>query len=334
LAKNTCIFLEKQVKKQLRGVILLYTMKRNLKGNTGTFVTHLGRHPELSILLENLLMLFKTAINRYQRSFVLLAPEDELPESASGDITCSAQTYSQFLSELQRLRGRIYLADGAVDRNQLDESDRHVQPADRKSWHLLTLGSFGRLLGCTRIRRHSIHASWGQLGVRDAPIAQSNEWGFRFRASVGAEIAAARRAGLSYVEVGGWALAKEIRNTTMALRTVLATYAWSQLRGGALGITTATYRNDSAGILRRLGGQPLMWDGAELPSYYDSRYGCEMEVLRFDSREPNLRYQAILDEVREQIATAPIICSGKAGENRYGTRLSQPFPLFEAEVAC
>ena len=187
------------------------------------------------------------------RSFVLLAPPDEPTTRCSKNITLASDLHSHLLTEVQRLRGRVYLQDGAIKERDLDVRARHIQPADAKSWHLITLGSGGRVIGCTRFRRHSMPVWWGQLAVRQAPIAQSEEWGVRFRVSIEAELAVARRAGFSYVEVGGWALAKEIRGTSMALKTVLAIYAWSQLQGGALGITTATERNESAAILRRLG---------------------------------------------------------------------------------
>lgn len=278
-------------------------------------------------------MFFRETWARRHRSFLLLAPGDEPIGPLAGDVTYSQDLHSHLVGEVQRLRGRIYLADGAVTIGDLDPWERHVQNADRTSWHLLTLGSLGRVIGCTRFRRHSTPV-WGQLAVRKAPIAQSDEWGFRFRMAVDAELATARRAGFAYVEVGGWALAREIRGTTMALKTVLATYAWSDLLGGALGITTATQRNDSAAILRRLGGRPLACDGEEVPAYYDDRYGCRMEVLRFDSREPNPRYRAMLDEVREQIATAAVICASRASEDRYSRELPQPFPIFESEIAC
>jgi hypothetical protein len=171
---------------------------------------------------------------------------------------------------------------------------------------------------------------WGQLAVRQAPIARSDEWGVRFRVSIEAELAIARRAGFSYVEVGGWALAKEIRGTSMALKTVLATYAWSQLQGGALGITTATERNESAGILRRLGGRPLACDGVELPNYYDDRYRCRMEVLRFDSREPNPKYDAMLQQIRQEIAKAPVISAATPGMERHKPLLRDSFALVES----
>lgn len=73
----------------------------------------------------------------------------------------------------------------------------------------------------------------------------------------------------------------------------------------------ATHRNGSAAILRRIGGRPLEWGGEELPAYFDTQYGCEMEVLRFDSRLPSLKYQHVIEEMKEQIPTMPVISADK-----------------------
>jgi hypothetical protein len=75
-----------------------------------------------------------------------------------------------------------------------------------------------------------------------------------------------------------------MRHSADALRIALGTYGLANLLGGCLGIATATMRHSSASILRRLGGQSLQGLGEELPRYFDARYGCEMEILRFDSR--------------------------------------------------
>jgi hypothetical protein len=114
-----------------------------------------------------------------------------------------------------------------------------------------------------------------------------------------------------------------LRRTTAALNFVLATYAWSQLLGGAVGISTATERNGSASILRRLGGRPLHWDNAALPAYFDERYNCEMEVLLFDSREPNPKYQGYIEEVKAQITSLDVICR----DDQSSSGLLHHFPL-------
>jgi hypothetical protein len=78
-------------------------------------------------------------------------------------------------------------------------------------------------------------------------------------------------------------------------------------------VATATVRNRSSSILRRIGGQRLETDGTELPRYYDDRYGCEMEILRFTSVSMNPRYQGWTDQIRNSLLTVPVLC--QAGED-------------------
>jgi len=52
----------------------------------------------------------------------------------------------------------------------------------------------------------------------------------------------------------------------------------------------------------------------ELPAYHDPRYKCEMAILRFDSDRPNPRYEAWIEQIREELLSAPVIC-----------RTAQPF---------
>ena len=245
------------------------------------------------------------------RSMVLLAPAGACLKPFSGPVTFSDRAHSELIREMQRLRGEVYLSEGAIQASQLT-GGRHVSSPDEHSWHLLTVRSDGVIVGCVRFLRHPNTVHCHQLKVSDAPLAHSNDWAADFVSSIHAELAAARRFNFSYVEIGGWALAPELRGSAEALYTVLSTYALAQLQGGALGITTATERNGSASILRRLGGRPLEWDGAALPPYYDPAYRCGMEVLRFDSRTPNSRYAPAVEALRKQMAFLPVFCPAEA----------------------
>src|ERR1035438_10837049 len=82
---------------------------------------------------------------------------------------------------------------------------------------------------------------------------------------------------------------------------VLAAYAFSREFGGAVGLATATVRHSSASILRKIGGQPLEHNGEEVPSYRDSHYNCEMEMLRFHSWALNPRYDIWIDKIAQEI---------------------------------
>jgi hypothetical protein len=255
-----------------------------------------------------------TADSSNHRRFVLLAPAGVAPRGAFRHVEGDPGWRQELLNDMQRLRGRIYVNDGAITPDELTADGRHIQSIDEESWHLLVLSPGGRVLGCTRYLQHHASTPFNRLRVRSAALANCQEWGEPLRNAVERELESARRSGFSFVEVGGWALDETLRGSSDAVRSVLFTYAWSQIIGGCLGLSTATHRNGSAAILRRIGGRPLEWDGVELPPYYDPHYKCEMEVLRFDSRLPSLKYQPVIDEIRSQIPTVPVICGHKPAD--------------------
>ena len=255
--------------------------------------------------------MFFNASSLTRNRLLLVAPADGDLKPFTGEITLCNQRHAELLADAQRLRGRLYLEDGAISRSDLTEDGRHLSDHDQESWHLLLMTPGHRVVGCTRFRQHRNTVRPGELGVSTIPLAASGEWSQGFHASLGMELETARAAGFSYVEVGGWALDRSVRGTAEALTSVLATFAWSRILGGALGISTATERNGSASILRRLGGKPLEWDGIALPAYFDEKYNCMMEVLRFDSREPNPKYASMIQNLADQIATRPIVCPGE-----------------------
>jgi hypothetical protein len=242
-----------------------------------------------------------------QRRIVLLAP---LTASMPGTRFHMRpdRRHETLLADMQRLRGRLYVDDGAILPSQLTLDGRHVQDADYRAWHLLLVDDDESVCGCARYLSHSPYVPFSALGVSRSPLAFSDRWGVRFQQSVEEEIRAARREGLAYVEVGGWALKEQLRFTADALRIAMASYGLAFMLGGCLGISTVTHRHCSAAILRRIGGRPLESEGDELPSYFDPAYRCQMEVLRFDSRQLNPRYVPLARELSNYLAESPVIC--------------------------
>ncbi len=241
------------------------------------------------------------------KNLVVLAPAGAAKRENFENVWRSDATYEKLLSDMQRLRGRIYVRDGAIEPSALTADGRHKSSCDVRSWHLLALNSAGRVLGCMRIFRPNL-TRFDTLNLRRAALVRSRSWCPQLYASIRSELSAARIAGFSYIEIGGWALTEELRGTTEALRAVLATYAWAQHIGGALGIATATERNGSRFILRRLGGKPFEWNGEELPPYEDNQYRCKMELLRFDSRAPDSKYRDVVDSMRRQFPKIAVVC--------------------------
>jgi hypothetical protein len=245
------------------------------------------------------------------RRFVLLSPVTVPLGGAFQQAEPDDDWRDRLLLEMQRLRGRVYLEDGAVSEDDLTIDGRHFDAADDRAWHLLILTPEDRVVGCLRYMLYPASTPFNRLRVSSAALARTEQWSTFLRCAVEKEIETARQSRFSYVEIGGWALDQSVRGSSDALRSALFTYAWCQAVGGCIALSMATHRNGSASILRRIGGRPLEWNGQLLPSYYDPRYRCEMEVVRFDSRVPSPKYRRAVDEIRAQIPSMPIIRAEK-----------------------
>jgi hypothetical protein len=214
------------------------------------------------------------------------------------------ERHAHFLTQLQILRGLVYV-QGAFLAAQDLRNGRHQVAADRRSWHLLSLDQHDRLCGCIRFTQHGNEVSYSELAVSHSAIARCPEWSDTLQSGVEEELALARRGDLSVVEVGGWALAEDARGTSEAIRMALATFALSQLVGGAIGITTARERG-SATILRKIGGRALK----ALPPYIEPMYRCRIEILRFYSWDPNPRFKHWIEDLKDELQGVTVLTSG------------------------
>ena len=266
-----------------------------------------------------------------QRRIILLAPALSAVPRRFADAIVSPADHAQLLGSMQRLRGQIYLEDGAIRNDQLTSDGRHEQAADHESWHLLAVGADGVVQGCARYRGYAEPVLFEKLGVARSAMAICDKWGTRLRRGIEADIATAHSRGISYVEVGGWALTQDLRCSTEALRIALAAWALARVLGGCIGVTTATRRHCSASILRKIGGQSLQVDNQELPHYFDPAYGCEMEILRFDSDAPNPRFEAWVEQWVRHLSTVPVLCASAGPEVR--NRRTNEIPAYHPETA-
>ena len=265
-----------------------------------------------------------------QRHYIILAPRHmEVPVSFH-DVVADQDRYSDLLSAMQRLRGRVYLDDGALRRSDLTFDGRHHLSSDEQSWHLLLLGAQDRVLGCMRYLKHRPSLSFSRLGIAKSPLAFCNQWGEKFRSAVVNQLSRAREEGLGFSEIGGWALDPEVRGSTAALSLVLGIYGLAQLLGPAYGLSTATTRNGSARILQRMGGMGLTLGNEELPSYFDPHYNCEMQILRFDSRMPAERYREGVAQLRQHLQASSVLRGATFAERLI--QFGHPLPVTDFAV--
>jgi hypothetical protein len=256
-----------------------------------------------------MLTLLERTISSLDRRLVLLAPQSRVSAFFT-NVEADSRRHRELVREMQKLRGSIYMHDGALGREQLSAEGLHETDEDDQSWHLLMMDSRHKITGCAWYLEHDVTKNavrLDDLRVRHSPLARMDEWRDQLKKGVESELERAHREKLRYAEVGGWAVSKNSRCTSEGLVLALAGYSLGRLRGGCLGITTATVRHCSSSILRRIGGAPLEADGATVPSYYDPRYKCEMEILRFDSRNPAPKFSPLIDRLRDKLATVPVI---------------------------
>jgi hypothetical protein len=242
---------------------------------------------------------------------VVLAPHDaiDVPDWFR-NVPVDESGHASLVADAQRLRGSVYLADGAIRPRQLTSDGRHVAPEDQKAWHLLITGPDG-VKACMWYLDHQPSVTFDDLRVRTCPLIDTPGGRRSLKTAVRRELMHARMRRLHFIELGGWAVAEEARHTGEGLLLALAAFSMGRAMGGALGMTTATVRHASAAILRRLGGSSLRAPDGEVPSYYDPRYDCEMEILRFDSRSPNPKYGGVIEFLKDRLATVPVLTTGQ-----------------------
>jgi predicted GNAT family N-acyltransferase len=238
--------------------------------------------------------------------FQLLAPPQSSPGSF-GRTKANEQLHRHYLTEMQKLRGRVYLKDGAIQACEMEEDGRFVMRGDEQGWHLLLIDDQKNVIGCARYLVHSNTVSYDKLRISHSALAKDPVWGPKVRAAVEADLETARKNGFAYVEIGGWALSEEWRGTRAALEILVGSYALAHLWGGCLGACTATVRHSSSSMLRRIGGSPFKFGGEELPAYEDAQYDCQMELLRFDCRTPGPRFAPLISQLKAKLADAVAI---------------------------
>jgi len=274
--------------------------------------------------------LLERAVGCVEQRLVLVAPPERAIPDTFTSCDFDASSHSELIREVQRVRGAVYLEDGAIDASQLSDG-LHKTPEDEYAWHVLLFDEADDLIACGWYREHHNRVEFSRLRLRHCPLATDPDWRDKLWSAVTGDIAQAHRDGLRFAEVGGWAVAEKSRCTVTPMLLALATYSLSRICGGAIGITTATTRHGSCDILSRLGGHPLNVRGEIVPRYYDSRYRCDMEILRFDSRMPHPRFEPFVAQLEERLAEVSVVARPywpMMREPRRPTPLVAPPPVF------
>jgi hypothetical protein len=227
-------------------------------------------------------------------SYLILAPASTviIPPQFT-QVIHNPSRHDQLLADMQRFRGKVYLADGAIQASSLTDG-RHAVDLDEHGWHLLSIDPEGKIYAC--LRYSEIFSVAQYLGIPD-----------QFRKAVQVELKRAQHAHHCFGEVGGLAISEEHRASREFINLILASFGIIQVIGGCCGIATATVRHNSAGMLERIGLYRLTLDGVDLPVYLDDDYACEMVALRFDSLRPMPAYTGAVRRLRLEMEVTTVV---------------------------
>ncbi len=262
-------------------------------------------------------MHFASPVSTDNLQFKVLAPawSDVPPQFNESKV--DAGLHEKLIFDTQMVRGLALRECGPIGPHLLPDG-RHFQQIDAESWHILIQNGDGHILGCARYR--PLQGSPDQLVASQSALSRSLRYGPVLRAVMDRLFANARKRNKQCGEAGGWVVRREIRGSMAALNIALMTFALAEHLNCGLGITTATRMHHSASMLCRLGARRV----AELPPYYEPKYGSIMELLQFDLSQASQRWVAKLDEFRTKILSIPVICARK--------KTVDPFRPFE--FAC
>jgi hypothetical protein len=243
--------------------------------------------------------------------FMLLCPMNSgIPDSFK-NYCFSKEQYDEMLSKMQRLRGQVYLADGAIKEEELTDG-LHCLEIDRLSWNVLGIDDSGNVRACMRYHENHLLDPITNMWIYKSELATLPEWRDLFTAALESQQRRALAGGKRHAEIGGLAIHPDYRHTTLnhqepeIQRMALATHVIALERGGCIWVSTATKRNKASRVLRRY-GRPLRHGNVTFPEFYDPQYRCYMEALSSDSDFMLEKYSAQIEKIAPQVLDATVI---------------------------
>jgi hypothetical protein len=246
----------------------------------------------------------RSFFTRFDTFLGVIAPQGAAVPAVFRNVSSEPDLYRSMIELIQEFRGDVYLQDGAIPASDLDTEGRHRSAYDERSWHFFTFDPEMHVTSCLRLipytaRVHATDLRLNEVIERMPPALQD-----KYRSAVDQFI---ERAQLGLAESGGWAIRKDLRTSSKAM--VLAASGWSlgQLLGDYLCLSSSTTRHHTVDLLLRLGAFALEDQGCPLPTFFDSHYQCELQILGFDSRHPAEEFARTVEDIKEFLRTALIL---------------------------
>jgi hypothetical protein len=232
--------------------------------------------------------------------------------------------YDMRLAELRHFRGKVFLTDGAITEEHLDETGGYHTHFDNQAWHIyLTQKDIG-MCACYTLMSHRKGVELEELRAHELLSRMEVKTRRIYELAIKSLMDDANIRNIGFGELAAWAIHEGIRNRLASMMMAVAAWPIYQMLGDALVLGAPTFRHRTSNIEKRLGGFALTSGKASLGSFYDACHKCNMEFVWFDSQKPLEKFAAIISELRiflEKLMTCA--CRAADGkrtwENRNGS---------------
>jgi len=230
----------------------------------------------------------RSLLSRFGDAFLgILAPPGVVVPDHLLSVRPDQHAYESLLSAIQRFRGSVYVADGAIPASELDDQGRHFSITDFRSWHVYLLDQQFSMAACARLRGYpetvGSHDLYLAHTLRRLPADQRS----RYEAALQVHLDRLQHEGKRIAEVGGLAVDPQARGGTKTVILIAACWALMRaLDSPYWGLSTTTLRYHANELMRRFGAYPLEDNGVPLPPFFDSFHQCDLELLVFDPSRP------------------------------------------------
>jgi hypothetical protein len=237
--------------------------------------------------------------------FVLVPPHDlPLPCRRAG----RRYDLAELRKDIQKLRGRVYIQDGAISADELDEAGRHLFCGENTRWYVAVVEmNSGTLLAANGYSAHfqpakALHGTHVRHILERAPVEQAQAL-IREYESV---VKNCLQLGHGFGEGAGWIASPGIQALNSGILAALAGPALFNCIGVRVSMCVATQRHSANAILKRIGMRPLLGDVTS-SVFDDPTYGCRMEALAFTQENLTNGFHRVVIHIgrvlEEQIAS-------------------------------
>jgi hypothetical protein len=242
--------------------------------------------------------------------FLLLAPPNAQIPAAFTRVENNTELHEAWLTKALQLRGQVYLSDGAIREEQLDEKKRHFSRLDPLSWHFLVLSPEEKIRGVMRCQvwyTKERLPDLSELNIYALIERMENpELRQKFETTIEPFIKQPTTK-KCFMEVSALAVDNSSQGFTIGSMLGISGYSIANLKNAYAAVGAGTDRHHTARFYHKLGGfsfRNINNPEEVLPPFHDSGYACQMDIMGFVNPAPAIKDMVSILE--EKLCTAQV----------------------------